>query len=63
MKDIPDDLLVAYSEAFEDMRDSERRQELVKNIFRGFWSPDNATEPVQAFVDAKREEDGRQRTG
>src|SRR5262249_51561060 len=56
VKDIPDDLLVAYSEAFEDMPDSERWQEMLKDIFRGFWSPDNATELVQAFVDAKREE-------
>src|SRR5215475_10601202 len=36
VKDIPDDLLVAYSEAFEDVPDSERWQEMLKDIFRGF---------------------------
>jgi hypothetical protein len=29
---------------------------MLKDIFRGFSDPDNATELVQAFVDAKREE-------
>jgi hypothetical protein len=57
VKDIPDDLLVAYSEAFEDMPDSERWQEMLKDIFRGFADFANATELVQAFVDAKREEE------
>ena len=57
MKDIPDDLLVAYSEAFEDVPDSERWQEMLKDIFRGFSDFANATELVQAFVDAKREEE------
>jgi hypothetical protein len=56
VKDIPDDLLVAYSEAFEDLPDSERWQEMLKDIFRGFSDFANATELVQAFVDAKREE-------
>jgi len=56
VKDIPDDLLVAYSEAFEDVPDSERWQEMLKDIFRGFSDFANATELVQAFVDAKREE-------
>jgi len=56
VKDIPDDLLVAYSEAFEDAPDSERWQEMLKDIFRGFSDPTNATELVQVFVDAKREE-------
>jgi hypothetical protein len=57
VKDIPDDLLVAYSEAFEDVPDSERWQEMLKDIFRGFSDFANATELVQAFIDAKREED------
>src|SRR5215467_14101870 len=57
VKDIPDDLLVAYSEAFEDVPDSERWQEMLKDIFRGFSDFANATELVQAFVDAKREEE------
>jgi hypothetical protein len=56
VKDVPDDLLVAYSEAFEDAPDSERWQEMLKDIFRGFSDFDNATKLVQAFVDAKREE-------
>jgi hypothetical protein len=56
VKDVPGDLLVAYSEAFEDAPDSERWQEMLKDIFRGFSDFDNATELVQAFVDAKREE-------
>jgi hypothetical protein len=56
VKDVPDDLLVAYSEAFEDAPDSERWQEILKDIFRGFADFDNAAELVQAFVDAKREE-------
>ena len=56
VKDVPDDLLVAYSEAFEDAPDSERWQEMLKDIFRGFSDVANATELVQAFVDAKREE-------
>jgi hypothetical protein len=56
VKDIPADLLVAYSEAFEDAPDSERWQELLKDIFRGFSDFADATELVQAFVDAKREE-------
>ena len=56
VKDIPEDLLVAYSESFEDAPDSERWQEMLKNIFRGFSDFANATELVQAFVDAKREE-------
>ena len=57
VKDIPDDLLVAYSAAFEDVPDSERWQEMLKDIFRGFFDFANATELVQAFVDAKQEED------
>jgi hypothetical protein len=56
VKDIPADLLVAYSEAFEDAPDSERWQEMLKDIFRGFSDFADATELVQAFVDAKREE-------
>jgi hypothetical protein len=56
VKDIPEDLLVAYSESFEDAPDSERWQEMLKDIFRGFSDFANATELVQAFVDAKREE-------
>src|SRR5262249_42233402 len=54
--DIPDDLLVAYSAAFADTDDSERWQEMLKGIFRGFADFANATELVQAFVDAKHEE-------
>jgi hypothetical protein len=53
---VPDDLLVAYSEAFEDASDSERWEEMLMNIFRGFSDFDNATELVQAFLDAKRED-------
>jgi hypothetical protein len=56
VKDIPDDLLVAYSEAFEDAPDSERWEEMLKDIFRGFSDFANATELVQAFLDAKRED-------
>src|SRR6516165_6244066 len=56
VKDIPDNLLVAYSEAYQDAPDVERWQELLKDIFRGFSDFANATELVQAFVDAKREE-------
>jgi hypothetical protein len=56
VKDIPDDLLVAYSQAFEDVPDSERWQEMLKDIFRSFTEFANAAELVQAFVDAKREE-------
>lgn len=56
VKDIPRDLLVAYSESFEDAPDSERWQEMLKNIFRGFSYFANAAELVRAFVDAKREE-------
>jgi hypothetical protein len=56
VKDVPNDLLQAYSEAFEDAPDSERWQEMLKGIFRGFADFENATELVQAFVDAKREE-------
>src|ERR1700730_6347112 len=56
VQNVPDDLLVAYSEAFEDAPDSERWQELLKEIFRGFADFANAAELVQAFVDAKREE-------
>jgi len=56
VKDIPADLLVAYSESFEDLPDSERWQEMFKDIFRGFADFANATELAQAFVDAKREE-------
>ena len=57
VKDIPEKLLVAYSEAYEDAPDVERWQELLKDIFRGFSDFANATELVQAFVDAKGEED------
>jgi hypothetical protein len=56
VKNIPDDLLVAYSEAFEDVPDTERWQEMLKDIFRGFSDFANATELVQVFVDAKRED-------
>jgi hypothetical protein len=56
VKDVPDDLVVAYSEAFEDAPDSERWQEMLKDIFRGFADFEDARELVQAFVDAKREE-------
>jgi hypothetical protein len=54
---VSDDLLVLYSEAFEDLPDSERREEMLKDIFRGFWSPDDATELVQSFLDRKQDED------
>jgi hypothetical protein len=57
VKDIPDDVLVAYAEAFEDLPDSERWQELLKDIFRGFSDAANATELVQAFLDRKLDED------
>src|ERR1700730_6232316 len=57
VQNVPDDLLVAYSEAFEDAPDSERWQEMLKDIFRGFADFADAAELVQAFVDAKREED------
>jgi hypothetical protein len=56
VKDIPNDLLVAYAEAFEDAPDSERWEEMLKNIFRGFSYFDDARELVQAFIDTKREE-------
>jgi hypothetical protein len=56
VKDIPADLLVAYSECFEDAPDSERWEEMLKDIFRGFSGFENARELVQAFVDAKRED-------
>src|SRR6516165_9727144 len=56
VKDIPDNLLVAYSEAYQDAPDVERWQELLKDIFRGFSDFANATELVQAFVDIKHEE-------
>jgi hypothetical protein len=56
VKDIPDDLLVAYSEAFEDAPDTECWQEMLKDIFRGFFGPADATELVQAFLDRKRDE-------
>ena len=56
VKDIPDNLLVAYSEAYQDAPDVERWQELLKDIFRGFSDFTNATELVQAFVDIKHEE-------
>jgi hypothetical protein len=57
VKDIPDDVLVAYSKAFEDAPDSERWHELLKDVFRGFSSPADATELLQHFVDQKRDED------
>jgi protoheme ferro-lyase len=59
VKDIPEALLDAYSEAFEDIEDapdSERWQEMLKDVFRGFSDFRDATELVQAFVDSKREE-------
>jgi hypothetical protein len=55
-KDIPDDLLIAFKEAYEDVPDVERWQEMLKDIFRGFSDFANATELVQAFVDQKRDE-------
>jgi hypothetical protein len=55
VQDIPDDLLVAYSEAFEDAPDSERWQEMLKDIFRGFFDPADATELVQGFLNSKRD--------
>jgi hypothetical protein len=57
VKDIPKDLLMAYSKAFEDAPDSERWEEMLKDIFRGFADFADATELVQHFVDAKREEE------
>jgi hypothetical protein len=56
VKDIPRDLLVAYSECFDDAPDSERWGEMLKDIFRGFSDFKDARELVQAFVDAKREQ-------
>jgi hypothetical protein len=53
---VPDDLLVAYSETFEDASDSERWEEMLTDIFRGFSDFANATELVQTFLDAKRED-------
>src|SRR5262245_45716572 len=62
VKDIPADLLVAYSEAFEDAPDSERWQEMLKDIFRGFSDFADATELVQAFVDANERRPKTKRT-
>jgi hypothetical protein len=56
VQNIPDDLLVAYSEAFEDASDSERFEEM-KDIFRGFFGPADATKLVQSFLDRKRDEE------
>jgi hypothetical protein len=57
VQNIPDDLLVAYSEAFEDAPDSERFEEMLKDIFRGFFAPADATEFVQSFLDRKQDEE------
>ena len=57
VQNIPDDLLVAYSEAFEDARDSERFEEMLKGIFRGFFAPADTTEFVQSFLDRKQDEE------
>jgi hypothetical protein len=56
VKDIPDDVLVAYSGAIADEPDVELWQETLKDIFRGFFDPADATELVQSFVDQKRGE-------
>ena len=57
VQNIPDDLLVAYSEAFEDARDSERFDEMLKDIFRGFFAPADATKFVQSFLNRKEDEE------
>jgi hypothetical protein len=54
VQDIPDHLLVAYSEAFENLPDSEHWQEMLKDIFRGFFDPADATELVESFLARKR---------
>jgi hypothetical protein len=51
VKDIPDDLLVEYLEAFEDAPDSERWHEMLNDIFRGF-GPADATEVIEIYRDA-----------
>ena len=53
---VPAALLVAYAESFQDLPDTERWQEMLKDVFRGFWSPVDATEMVQHFLDQKRDE-------
>jgi hypothetical protein len=58
VRDIPDDLLVAYSESFEDAPDSERWHGMLKDIFRGFFGPADATHLVQSFLDRRRDEEG-----
>ena len=57
VQNIPDDLLVAYSEAFEDAPDSERFEEMLKDIFRGFFAPADATKFVQSFLNRKEDEE------
>jgi hypothetical protein len=56
VQQVPAALLVAYAESFEDLPDTEMWQEMLKDIFRGFWSPVDATEMVQHFLDQKRDE-------
>ena len=57
VQNIPDDLLVAYSEALEDAPDSERFEEMLKDIFRGFFAPADATEFVQSFLNRQQDEE------
>ena len=50
-------LALAFEEAFEDARDSERFEEMLKDISRGFFAPADATKFVQSFLNRKEDEE------
>jgi hypothetical protein len=47
---VPDELLDAYHDMFDDIVDSEFESELMWRIQSGLWEPESATEYLQRFI-------------
>jgi hypothetical protein len=47
---VPDELLLAYVDLFDDITDAELDQELLERIQHGHWHPKSATEYLQLYI-------------
>jgi hypothetical protein len=48
--EVPPEILDAYLEMFQDIREGEIDSALMQSIQRGSWSPASATEYMQRFI-------------
>jgi hypothetical protein len=48
--EVPAELLLAYGDLFDDVKDAELDQELMEQIQHGNWHPESATEYLQRFI-------------